>query len=121
MMIPGSLSVDIFDELSRLAPSAEIIILDGSLRELKKIATDSKQKGKDRAAAKLALQLVQAKKIKVIETEPEYFVDDAIVEYAVENKVVVATQDGELKKRLNDYKLDVVVLRQHNHLEIIKG
>lgn len=126
LMIPGSLNVDIFDELRRLNPSAEVLVLKDSLRELEGIEKDSGLRRKDRQAAKLALQLVSAKQIKkqikVIDANSDSgFVDDEIVEFAVKNRVAVATQDSELKKRLSDFKLDVVVLRQHNHLKLIKG
>ncbi|MFH1511015.1 MAG: PIN domain-containing protein [Candidatus Woesearchaeota archaeon] len=117
LLIPGTFSVDIFSELDRIVDQKYCLaVLDKTLDELKSIT--EKQKGKSREAARLGLQIVQQKKIEVIETEKNKSVDALTVEIANSKSFIVATQDRELKKRLKEKNVAVVVLRQKNHLEL---
>lgn len=114
LLIPIQFGVDIFDEIQRICNfEYELAVLDKSVKELNKII--SGQEGKQRHAAKLALSLIKAKKVKVIRTKSEKCVDDLLAELSKEG-CVVATQDKLLKSRL---KKPLITLRQRKHLQLI--
>ena len=112
LMVPAEFGVDIFSELAALGFD-EWIVPSGVARELEGIA--SRGRGKGRAAARVALSLMdRCRMIRTEETAGN--VDDSIVELAVEMKVAVFTNDAELKGRLRDRCVKVVYLRQRSYL-----
>jgi len=111
-MIPAQFKVDIFSEINRICEFPyEIIIIDKTLKELKKL---NEGNGKKARAAKLALKLLKQKHTKIIKTL-EAHADDAILE-VVGNNYIVATQDQELKKRLKKKHIKIITLRSKGHL-----
>lgn len=118
LMIPFYFRVDIFSELQRICNFRyELYIISKTVAELESIA--EKQQGKSRDAAKFALKLVKQKSLKRIgKTQDSRTVDDIIQELDREG-LLVATQDRDLKKRLRQNKIPVVILRQKKYLEII--
>ncbi len=119
MLIPGQFRVDIFSEISRICDfSFEIVILDRTLDELKGIIAS--QKGKDKAAAKLAMQLIEKKKPRIVVSKTAIFknVDKIILELASKEKLIVATQDMELKSMLKKLGARIIVLRQKKYLKL---
>ena len=113
LLIPSQFRVDIFSEISRLIPNPEIFILDKTIDELNEIIK-SKQKPIDRQAAKLALQLIKAKHIKIIKTE-QGNVDKLL---AAKKDYIIATQDKNLKKKLKKRKIKTIILKQKKYLAI---
>jgi len=68
--------------------------------ELQNILLDKRQKEKNKAIAKLALQILDKKNLKTISLEIDK-VDDGIINYVRRNdNIIVATLDKELKSRL---------------------
>ena len=68
--------------------------------ELQNILLDKRQKEKNKAIAKLALQILDRKNLKTISLEIDK-VDDGIINYVRRNdNIIVATLDKELKSRL---------------------
>lgn len=117
LMVPYQFKVDIFSELERICHfNYEIYILHQSLNELKGILL--KGSGKDKKAAKLALKLVEAKKIKIIGSDNKY-VDNLILE-KLHGDDIVATQDALLKKRLLKKGLSVIILRKKKYLLLLE-
>ena len=125
LMIPGILNVDIFDEINTLMDEPyELFIMQGTTEELDNII-DS-QKGKFKQAARLAKQLLKMKKIKTIKQKSLYMypdskdnvVDDAILA-AADGETIVATQDKNFKKLLNEKNIRTIVLRNKKQLELI--
>ena len=81
LLIPAQFRVDIFSEIQRIADFRyQLCILDKTLAELKKI--NQEQRGRYKAAVKLALDLIKKKKPKVIKTSSQKYVDDLLVEYS---------------------------------------
>lgn len=122
LLIPGQFKVDVFVELKRVCEFSELAVLDGTVEELNKIAHDSSASLKDRKAARLALQLLSAKAVRVIQSRKVFkSVDKAILEFAsASNKdVIVATQDRELKRLLKVAGISVAVLRQKRYVMIV--
>jgi len=118
LMIPATMKVDIFSEIDRIVDGAhEICVLDRTIDELSGIV--EKQKGRHGQAAKLALELVKRKGLKVIKTESIKNVDEIILEIADKKLFIVATQDSELKARLKANGVPIIVLRQKGYLKLI--
>ena len=121
LLIPGQFKVDIFRELERIMDAPYTLqVLDATVDELKELAGKKGAKGRDKDAAKLALKLVQAKtetqNINMV-TSAEPYVDQAILTMAKEDKkLVVATQDQELKRLLKKAGTKIITLRQKKYL-----
>ncbi|GEM_PF-152642 len=113
LLIPGIFHVDIFSEAERLIPSATFAIIDKTLNELDGIIAT--QRGKDVRAAILAKSLIKAKALKIIQTDKQSSVDDLTLRYSDQNSVV-GTQDLELRKKLINKGITVLVLRNKTHL-----
>ena len=111
MMIPGQFGVDIFSELNRLGFDT-CLIPRAVVHELEKIYSCGK--GKDRAAAKIALSLVDRCTI----IEKDGFVDDIIMDMAADSGAACLTSDTELKKRLCSKGVTIVHLRDKTHLSV---
>ena len=117
LMAIAQFRIDIFSEIDRIADFRyDIFILDKTIDELNNIIKT--QKGKDKMAASLALQLINAKSIKQIKTK-EGKTDDLIVENASKD-TVIATQDKELKRRVKLKSAGIICIRQKKYLEIDK-
>ncbi len=111
LMIPGQFGVDIFSELKRLGFDT-CLIPRASVKELEKLYSEAR--GRDKAAAKIALSLLD--RCTVIEKNG--FVDDIIMDMAAGEDAAVLTNDTELKKRLCSKGVTIVHLREKTHLSI---
>ena len=114
LLIPGKHHVDIFEEIQRiLYEQYELAVVAGTQEEIMKLA---EKQDKDSRAASLALQLIKTKDIKTINAHKIFKeVDDFLIEVASKGNVIVATQDKELKKKLN---CPIITLRGKDHLEV---
>ena len=96
LMAINEFKLDVFSAIERgMNEPYELVVLDGVLDELHKIMVE--QKGKYKLSAKLALSILDAKRIKIVESEGN--VDDFLVTLSEKGQLVL-TQDVELKKRL---------------------
>jgi rRNA-processing protein FCF1 len=110
LMIPASLGVDIFEKIEEMCDFPyELFVLEKSKQELERI--QGRGRGKDSREAKLALSLIDAKKINVLIEDSNDYVDDVLV--SLNDEYIIATQDTELKKRLTGRK---IFLRQKKYL-----
>jgi rRNA-processing protein FCF1 len=110
LMIPASLGVDIFEKIEEMCDFPyELFVLEKSKQELERI--QERGRGKDSREAKLALSLIDAKKINVLIEDSNEYVDDVLVK--LNDEYIIATQDTELKKRLTGRK---IFLRQKKYL-----
>lgn len=117
LLIPAQFRVDIFSEINRICSfSYELVVLDKTIDELNSIV--GKQKGRNKAAARLALKLLKAKKVKVVKTENEGSVDE-IIPKTITKDDVIATQDKALKKKILKKGSKVIILRQKKYLEMV--
>ena len=113
LMAIAEFKIDIFSELERICDfTYDLYILEGTIKELKKIMEEQRQKFK--RAAKLALAIVKAKGIKKIASSN--YVDDELVELSKKGNLVL-TQDIELKKRLTKPYLTI---RQKKRVVLMK-
>jgi len=113
LLIPAQFNIDIFSEIDKIMlEKYQLYTLDKVIYELKSIQKNKKQSQKNRNAAKLALQLIKAKKLNIIKTKEDKPVDDLIVDL---KGYIIATQDIGLKKRL---KAKILTLRAKKKLII---
>ncbi len=119
LMIPYKFRVDIFLEFRRICNfNYNLFAYDKSIDELNSII--EKQSGNNKRAAKFALKLIEIKKIGIIKSENKdagAYVDSLMLGNFGEN-TVIATQDMELKRRLLEKGISVIILRQKKYLEI---
>jgi len=114
LLIPAQFKVDIFSEIDRIMlEKFQLYTLDKILDELTSIQKDTKQSQKNKKAAKLALQLIKAKKVSIIKTNQDKPVDDIIADL---KGYIIATQDINLKRRL---KTKIITLRAKKKLIIM--
>ncbi len=115
LLIPLQFNVDIFEEINRICVfKYKLFIIDKTIEELKDII--EKQRGKNKIAAGFALKLLKTKKVAIIETKENKSVDDLIVDISEKKNYIVATQDIDLKKRLKQHNVPLIVLRQKKYL-----
>ena len=116
LMVPFQFKVDIFSEIERICKfNYRIYVYEQSSEELKNII--QKQRGSHKKAAKMAIQLVKAKKPSIIKRQG--YVDDMILEDA-DAEAVVATLDIALRKKLLGKGVSVIILRQKKYLQLIE-
>ncbi|MBI2574621.1 nucleotide-binding protein [Candidatus Woesearchaeota archaeon] len=121
LLIPGQFRVDIFSEILRICSFRyELCVLDSSVGELKGIIGSGK--GADKASARLALQLINAKKLHILSPKTATFknVDETILDLAAKNEAIAATQDKELRSKMRKLSAKVIVLKQKKYLELLE-
>ena len=116
-MAVGKFHVPLFQEIERLFGSlTEISPLSGTVEELEKIKLTSK--GKEKLAAKLAIQIIQKKvnSEELILTESKGYVDDLLVVES-KGKKLILTADKELQGRLTP---PFLIIKQKRYLELLR-
>jgi rRNA-processing protein FCF1 len=112
LFIPAQFKVDIYSEIDRICNFPyELYVLDKSLQELDNIIETSK--GKEKASARLAKAILEAKKPKTLKTTSKDYVDNIILGL---NGYIVATQDKVLRSKLKKNGVQTIVLRQKKYL-----
>ncbi len=93
--------VDVFGDTERvLETRPECIVTSKVVEELERLA--ARGQAKTRRAARLALTLLQARNCRVVDVEAET-ADDSILAYVLSDpEAIVATADGELRRRLRE-------------------
>lgn len=106
--------IDIFDEIEKnIHFRPDYYVLDKTIIELEKLI--NKGTFSERKASKLGLEIIKRKHLKIINTEKNLYVDDALVELDP-NEYVIATQDSGLKKRLKEKKFKILTIRQKKYI-----
>ena len=114
--------IDIFSELQRICDFKYIVyIVEGTINELEKLVETGKPK--DTISAKISLELIKKKKIKIIKTLSKNKrvknVDLLILNLIKKGDFIVATQDKELKREIRKKGVPIIVLRQRKYLKLI--
>ncbi|MEM3382688.1 MAG: hypothetical protein QXL52_01675 [Nitrososphaerales archaeon] len=108
----ASKPLNLIEELEGIFGKVELLILEDTIKELKAISM--RKSVKKAKQAKLALEF--AMKLKIIKYDREGLVDDKILNYAVENNLIVATMDKDLRKRLKAMNLSTITLKENRLL-----
>ena len=106
-------------ELDRILNNYEIVILNCVMDELEKLKTQLK--GKEKFSINLLLSLI--KRYKTEDYKIGKYADEIIINYAKYqkdngNKIVVCTNDKDLKKRLINMGIPIIVVKQKNYFEL---
>ncbi|HIQ32296.1 MAG TPA: ribonuclease VapC [Methanothermococcus okinawensis] len=112
--------INIDYELDRLFNCYKVVILRCVREELEKLR--GRLKGKERYSVSLLLSLIRRYE-EEDEDVPGKYADEIIVNYALKcrergKKVVVCTNDKELKERLLEMGIPVVVVKQKKYFEL---
>ncbi|MBI5389568.1 hypothetical protein HZB01_04275 [Candidatus Woesearchaeota archaeon] len=119
LLIPVQFRVDIFAEIERIFDIPyQLCILEKTITELEGIMAT--QKGKDKEAAKLALQLIKAKHLNILPSVSPKSVDANLLELG-KTGACIATQDIGLLRLLKKSQVQSVRLRQQSHLQWLRG
>jgi rRNA-processing protein FCF1 len=113
----GRFCLDIFNEITDILGKCTFVVIaeiEGELRGL------GRGNGKDAAAARFGLQLLERCDVLPGATYACGSVDDKIVRAAQEHRCYVVTNDKELKQRLLSQGVAVIVVRGKKKLEIIR-
>jgi hypothetical protein len=114
LLIPLQFKIDIFSEIDRIMlEKYKLYTLDKIIDELKSIQENPEQSRKNKKAAKLALQLMKAKKIDILKTKKDKPADNIIADL---KDYIIATQDIALKRRLKAKKIRIITLRAKKKL-----
>lgn len=116
LMIPFQFHIDIFQEIEYLLQKKVDFIVPSAVKQ--ELTSISARGGEGSSEASLALQLASRCRVVEVSLHPEETVDDAIVKAAQKLSAVVATNDIELKKKLRDMRIPVVIMRDKSKLEI---
>jgi rRNA-processing protein FCF1 len=116
-MMPAQFQIDLFDELRMLIGAFDPVVLPGVIRELNGL---TRAKGRDGAAARCGLTLTEKCTIAQITDLKAESVDAQVIEYAVENKCLVVTNDRRVRDALFAQGIGVISLRNQKKLEILR-
>ena len=116
LLIPAQFKVDIFSEIGRICHfSYELAVLDKTVDELNKIVKE--QKGRDKEAAKLALQLLKKKGLKIVPTESQESADEILIDMSGRG-TIIASQDIAVRKAVKKKLAKVIFLRNKKYLVV---
>ena len=122
LLIPAQFKVDIFEEIKRIMTTPyKLRIMAKTIDELNNIInnkSERKQTAKDKTAAKIALQLIVKYKIVKILSSKDLNVDNLILNTATKTSHIVATQDINLKRKLKEKRIPLIILRKKQYLEL---
>jgi rRNA-processing protein FCF1 len=111
----AALRIDLWEEAQRILPGkAELVTLDRVIAELQGLRSAGGTLAKEAA---LAIHLTKSKPVTIIKAPPAPTVDDALLAAANEPDFVL-TQDKELKRKLKEKRVGIVVIRGESHLEL---
>jgi len=116
LFLPFQFQIDVLKELESIMGRFEPIVLSTTVEELKKLATAKSEKTRRQASS--ALKLTEKCTLVTAEKSPEDTYDDVILRKAKEWACPVATNDGNLRKRLRNGNIPTIYLRQRKRLEL---
>jgi len=116
LLLPVLQGIDVFGELSRfVSESHELATLSSVVGELELMQESKSRRG---VAAKVALELIKQKNVRVYETD--FRADDSLLDYALKHKnTVVCTNDRELKKKLRKHGIGVISPKGRSYLTYV--
>jgi len=117
LMLAVEHGIDLFGEISRLVPMLhKCVVLTSVYNELNNMSKS--KSNKEKLLARAALKMVS--KCEIVNFKENEGADDSILEFAKNNfrKVIVATNDAELRRKLRMLSIPVIYIRESNYLEM---
>jgi rRNA-processing protein FCF1 len=116
LMAAARFRKDAVQQLERmLGGRVEPILLSAVQIELDAIASD--RRAKRFKEANLALELAKSFAVEQVSRRPGESVDDTLLRVALERGMTVATNDRQLRKRLDQAAVATIYLRQRSRIE----
>ena len=114
LFITFEFRIDLISEIKRVVGSDyTLYIYEGTINELKAI---EKRKDKNKKFLPLIMTMLHRYNIKIIKSNQTY-IDDQILENLNE-KVIIATNDKELRLKIWNKRFKVLYMRQKSYLEL---
>jgi len=117
LMLAVEHGIDLFGEISRLVPMLhKCVVLTSVYNELNNMSKS--KSNKEKLLARAALKMVN--KCEIVNFKETEGADSSILEFAKNNfrKVIVATNDAELRRNLRMLSIPVIYIREYNYLEM---
>jgi rRNA-processing protein FCF1 len=104
-----------FLSFNNLEEKVDLFISSETLRELKSIANKKTKEGR---LALIALKLIEARKIKIVQSLKKE-VDEDLLELAKKEGFIVATNDKDLKEKLKKENVRIICLKDKKRIEVM--
>jgi len=115
-MLSAKFHTDILSEAERLVQqNVEFLVPASVHRELTDLSRDAGRSGRD---ARVALQLIDQRGIRIVAAVGRICADDALLRASELPRVVVATADHRLRRRIRAAQRPVIFLREKAKLEL---
>ncbi|WP_414836541.1 hypothetical protein [Candidatus Nanohalococcus occultus] len=111
LVAPFQFGFDIYDELEKMFPYADLYTLEDALQEAKSIKSGKYKE--------LVPKMLEKQDVELLTAEGDGEVDDLIVN--ISDDFIVATNDKELKRRLKKKGRPVIIIRSMTHLEVVNS
>ncbi len=109
-LLPFERKVDIFEQMERLLEEPFVAVVPAPV--LSELGAMARGVGRRAIAARGALSLIEKKKGKWLEIDPQRgAADGVIITVALQRGAIVATTDSGLRRRLNGKKVNCITLR----------
>lgn len=116
-LLPYQNKMDIFRLIDRVLDSPHSYVVCSSIvRELERIA---KNRGKTGAAARLGLKIMEMQKGRIELIETRRPADSWIIDYAEKNRLIVCTNDKQLKNKLKQKGIRVITAKGKDWLGFV--
>jgi rRNA-processing protein FCF1 len=115
-MLAAKFHMDVISETEKLLQrKIQFSVPDLVLRELERLARGPGASGRD---ARVALELISARRIHSISTAERSSADKALIEASRHPNVIIATADLDLRKMIRDVGRPVIIFREKAKLEL---
>lgn len=116
LMLSAKFHVDIISETERLLQGrVKFVVPTAVLTELERLAENFGAPGRD---ARVALALIQKRKIACVRSKKPFNADTALIEASQLSKVIVATADHGLRGKIRNAGKPVIFFREKAKLEL---
>ena len=114
LMLSAKFHIDIISESERLLQHTVTFVVPAAVAgELKALSHDGGRSGRD---ARVALRLIDERKIRIVASDQG--ADDTLAKASQLQKVIVATADNQLRKKIRATKKPVIFFREKAKLEL---
>jgi len=116
LMLAAKFHIDVISETERLLQRrVQFSVTDIVVGELEELARRPGAAGRD---ARVALELISARKIRRVPSKEQSNADKALIEASEQASVIVATADLDLRRMIRDRGKPVIIFREKAKLEL---
>ena len=116
LMLSAKFHIDVISETERLLRQTVAFVVPAAIvRELKALSRDGGGSGRD---ARVALELIDGRNIRIVASDQDVDADNTLVKASQLQKVLVATADNQLRKKIRAAKKPVIFFREKAKLEL---